>query len=242
MSNVIGFPSTGGYANGPAVATEPRPAHRRFPVPLPLVLLILGLALIGGLLWLARPDAAATTAVSGPEFPTIDDFFPEQVLLPGTVFALDRIWFVRVVATIALLAVFILAARRVRLVPGRFQCAVEYLIDFVRKQIVEEVLGQQVGRQYMPMLCTIFFTILFFNLTGIIPFLNISGTARVGVPLLLALWVLVTYWWAGAKAHGGYCATCEMSYSPSRCAKCRTCISSLPLLNCCNCSLSAQPR
>jgi len=141
--------------------------------------------------------------VTGPEFPTIDDFFPEQVLLVGTPFAMDRIWFVRIVATIALLLVFLLAARRVALVPGRFQCAVEYLIDFVRKQIVEEVLGQQIGRKYMAMLCTIFFTVLFFNLTGIIPFLNISGTARVGIPLLLALWVLVTYWWAGIKAHGG---------------------------------------
>jgi len=140
---------------------------------------------------------------TGPNFPTIEDFFPPEVLLVGTPFALDQIWFVRIVATIALLAVFLLAARRVALVPGRFQCAVEYLIDFVRKQIVEEVLGQKVGRQYLPMLCTIFFTILFFNLTGIIPFLNISGTSRVGIPLLLALWVLVTYWVAGAKAHGG---------------------------------------
>jgi F-type H+-transporting ATPase subunit a len=140
---------------------------------------------------------------SGPEFPTIDDFFPPEVLLVGTPLAMDRIWFVRVIATVLLLLVFCLAARRVALVPGRFQCAVEYLIDFVRKQIVEEVLGQEVGRRYMPMLCTIFFSVLFFNLTGIIPFLNISGTARVGIPLLLALWVLVTYWAAGARAHGG---------------------------------------
>ena len=139
----------------------------------------------------------------GPEFPTIDEFFPPEVLLVGTPFALDRIWFVRIVATIALLLIFGLAARKVALVPGRFQCGVEYLIDFVRKQIVDEVLGTHVGRRYLPMLCTIFFTVLMFNLTGVIPFLNISGTARVGVPLLLALWVLFTYWWAGAKAHGG---------------------------------------
>ena len=151
----------------------------------------------------ASTIASSAVAASGPEFPTIDDFFPEEVLFTGTPFALDRIWFVRVVATIALLLIFGLAARRVAVVPGRFQAAVEYLIDFVRKQIVDEVLGQEVGRKYLPMLCTIFFTVLFFNLTGVIPFLNISGTARVGVPLLLALWVLVTYWIAGAKAHGG---------------------------------------
>jgi len=161
-----------------------------------LITLVRGLSMVAGL-------AGAEGEHGGPEFPTIDDFFPEQVLLVGTPFALDRIWFVRVVATILLLLVFMQAAKRISLVPGRFQCAVEYLIDFVRKQIVEEVLGQQVGRVYMPMLCTIFFTVLSFNLTGIIPFLNISGTSRVGVPLILALWVLLTYWAAGARAHGG---------------------------------------
>ena len=179
---------------------ESQLAVPRSPVPT-IILAIAAAILIALAIILGRLHAGEGAA--GPEFPTIEDFFPDQVLLRGTPFALDRIWFVRIIATVALLALFCLTARRVRLVPGRLQGGVEYLIDFVRKQIAEEVLGKERARKYLPMLCTIFFTILFFNLTGIIPFLNISGTARVGIPLLLALWVLVTYWHAGIKARGG---------------------------------------
>lgn len=108
----------------------------------------------------------------------------------------------RVVLTIALLTVFIVAARRARLVPGRFQSAIEFVLDFVRVQIAEEILGKAHARRFLPMLTTIFMTILAFNLGGVIPGLNVAGTARVGVPLLLALWVFVTYWAVGIKEHG----------------------------------------
>jgi F-type H+-transporting ATPase subunit a len=159
----------------------------------------------GAMAFIAKAALASNGQVSadGPEFPTISDFFPPEVFFVGTPFALDRIWFVRVIATIGLLLLFMLAASKATLVPRRFQSAVEYLLDFVRKQIVEEVLGTEVGRKYMPMLCTIFFSVLLFNVTGIIPFLNIPGTARIGIPLLLALWVLVTYWISGIRAKGG---------------------------------------
>ena len=134
--------------------------------------------------------------------PSIGDFFPNAILFEGTPFQIDRVWIIRIVATLALLAVFVLAARRAKLVPGRFQGAVEYLLDFVRVQIAEEILGKQAARTYLPMLSTIFFTVLAFNLTGIIPGLNLAGTARIGAPMVLALWVLSTYWAAGIKKHG----------------------------------------
>jgi len=134
--------------------------------------------------------------------PSIGDFFPPAILFEGTPFQIDRIWIIRVVATIALLTVFIVAARRAKLVPGRFQGAIEYLLDFVRVQIAEDVLGKENARKYLPMLSTIFFTVLAFNLTGIIPGLNLAATARIGVPLVLALWVFVTYWAVGIKKHG----------------------------------------
>jgi len=140
---------------------------------------------------------------SGPDFPTINEFFFDPVLFGGTPFAIDRIWFVRIIATIGLLALFGITASRLKIIPGRLQTGVEYLIDFVRKQIAEEVLGKERARRYLPMLCTIFFSILFFNITGVLPFLNIAGTAKVGIPLLLALWVFFTYWHAGIKARGG---------------------------------------
>lgn len=139
---------------------------------------------------------------SGFEPPTILDFFPDPILFPGTPFQLDRIWIVRVVATLLLLGLMMFAASRMKVRPGRFQAGVEYLFDFVRKQIVDETLGKEEGRRFLPMITTIFFTVLFFNITSVIPGLNIAGTARVGVPLLLALWVFVTYWAQGIQKWG----------------------------------------
>ena len=50
-------------------------------------------------------------------------------------------------------------------------------LDFVRVNIAEDLLGKKDGRRFLPLLTTIFFMVLFFNLTGVIPFLNIAGTS-----------------------------------------------------------------
>lgn len=145
---------------------------------------------------------AATEGEGGFHVPSIDEFFPPAILFEDTIFQIDRIWIIRIVATIVLLAVFVVAARRAKLVPGRFQGAIEMILDFVRVQIAEEILGKANARRFVPMLTTIFLAILVFNLTGVIPFLNLAGTARIGLPLVLALWVFATYWWVGIRQHG----------------------------------------
>ncbi|GHH78445.1 ATP synthase subunit a [Promicromonospora soli] len=101
-----------------------------------------------------------------------------------------------------LLSIFVVAARNAKVVPGRFQSAVEYLLDFVRVQIGEEILGKDNAKRFVPMLTTIFLTILAFNVTGIIPGLNLASTSRIGLPLILALWVFATYWAVGIRKHG----------------------------------------
>jgi F-type H+-transporting ATPase subunit a len=145
---------------------------------------------------------AADEGEGGFHTPSIADFFPHAILFEGTPFQIDRHWIIRIVATIVLLTVFVIAARRARLVPGRFQSAIEFLLDFVRVQIAEEVIGKANARRFVPMLTTIFLTILAFNLTGIVTGLNLAVTSRIGTPLLLALWVFVTYWYVGIKKHG----------------------------------------
>ncbi len=90
---------------------------------------------------------------------------------------------VRFVAVIALLLVFWLGTRRMRVVPpGRFQSLVEMGLDVVRVNIGEDLLGKKDAKRFLPILTTIFFMVLFMNFTGIIPGLNIAGTSVVGVP------------------------------------------------------------
>ncbi|WNB84957.1 F0F1 ATP synthase subunit A [Cellulomonas sp. ATA003] len=146
--------------------------------------------------------AAGHEEGGGFHAPTIGEFFPTAIAFGGTAFEFNRIMLVRVVAALALCLLFWLAARRATLVPGRGQGVAEIALDFVRVNIAREILGEN-ARKYLPMLTTIFFAILAFNVTGIIPFLNIAGTSLIGLPVLLALWVYVMYLGAGVKAHHG---------------------------------------
>jgi ATP synthase F0 subcomplex A subunit len=112
---------------------------------------------------------------------------------------INRIHLIQFLATIAIVLIFWLGTRRMKIVPGRFQSLVEMGLDFVRINIAEDLLGKKDGQRFLPILTTIFFMILFFNLTGIIPGLNIAGTAIVAVPLLLAAISYVTFIYAGIK-------------------------------------------
>jgi F-type H+-transporting ATPase subunit a len=131
--------------------------------------------------------------------PSINEFFPGPLLFEDTPFEINRIILVRYVAVIALLLVFWLGTRRMRVVPGRFQSLVEMGLDMVRVNIADDLLGKKDGKRFLPILTTMFFMILFMNLTGVIPFLNIAGTSVIGVPLVLAIVAYVTFIYAGVK-------------------------------------------
>lgn len=131
--------------------------------------------------------------------PSIDEFFPGPLLFEDTNFEINRIILVRWVAVIALLLVFWLGTRRMSVVPGRFQSLVEMGLDMVRVNIADDLLGKKDGKRFLPILTTMFFMILFMNLTGVIPFLNIAGTSVIGVPLVLAIVAYITFIYAGVK-------------------------------------------
>lgn len=109
---------------------------------------------------------------------------------------------VRLVVTALFVLLLWLAVRKAKLIPTRGQSLVEMGLDFVRVQIVEQTLGKERAKPYVGMFTVIFFTILAMNLAGVVPFLNIAGTSRMGLPALLALWVFVTYLVVGVRMHG----------------------------------------
>lgn len=131
--------------------------------------------------------------------PSIMDFFPDGVLFVGTPFEMNRIMIIRVIMTILLLVLFWLGTRNMRVVPTRGQSITEMAIDFVRVNIAEDLLGKVDGRRFTPILLAIFFSILAFNITGIIPGFNIGVSAVIGFPLLLAVVSYVTFIYAGIK-------------------------------------------
>jgi len=99
--------------------------------------------------------------------------------------------------------IFLVGTRRMKVVPGRFQSIVEMGLDFVRVNIAEDLLGKKDGRRFLPILTTFFFMILFMNLMGIVPGINIAGTSVIAMPLLLAVVAYVTFIYAGIRKSPG---------------------------------------
>lgn len=140
----------------------------------------------------------------GLEFhpPSISDFFPEALLFEGTIFEFTRINLAQFIATAMLVLLLWLGTRRLTVVPGRLQSVVELGFGFVREQVVYQVIGKREGERFIPILSVMFFGILFMNLTGIVPGINIAGTSVIGVPLLLAVVAYVLFISAGIRKHG----------------------------------------
>lgn len=97
---------------------------------------------------------------------------------------------------------FWLGIRRAKLIPGRGQSILELAVDFVRVQIAEQILGKERARPYIGLITTIFFAVLVMNIGGFIPGLNVAGSSRLGIALVLAVWLLLVYLSAGVRKHG----------------------------------------
>lgn len=134
--------------------------------------------------------------------PSLTDFFPPAVLFEGTPFELDRLMLVRILMTVVLLAFFSLAMRSPKIVPRGIQNVGEMALGFVKDQIADEVLGKEQGKRFLPVIATIFFAVLFLNFSGVIPFINISSNARVGMPIVLAALAYVVFNYVGIKKYG----------------------------------------
>lgn len=134
--------------------------------------------------------------------PTLDDFFPPQVLFEDTWFALDRLMIIRLGVVFLLGVFFMIAMRSPKIIPRGIQNVAESMLDFVRVQIAEEILGKENGRKYFAIIATIFFATIFLNLTSVIPFLNISSNARIGFPMVMAGAAYVTYLTVGFRKFG----------------------------------------
>lgn len=132
-----------------------------------------------------------------------EEFFPDPIwFVESDWFAIDRLMLVRILSALVICLFFGLAMRNPKLIPRGVQNVAESMLDFVRIHIAEEILGKKEGRRFLPVISTIFFIVLFANLPSVIPFLNISPNARIGMPIVLALFGYVAFIYAGSKRYG----------------------------------------
>lgn len=145
----------------------------------------------------------ASTEGGGFNGPSINEFFPPAIFFAGTIFEINRIIIIRFILAALLMLLFWLGTRNMRLVPTKGQSLAEMALDVVRVNIAEDLLGKKDGKRFLPLLTAMFFTVLAFNLPGIIPGMNVAGSAIVGFPLVLAIISYVAFIYAGLKKHPG---------------------------------------
>ncbi len=133
------------------------------------------------------------------------DGFMAQPVVGDVYFGVTQYTFWLAIAVLVLVVVLFAFKRRqaATLVPeGRFVNAVEYLIEFARKDLVIDLLGNT-WRQHFPFIATVFFFILINNLIGLVPGAH-PGTGTIGVTLALALITFVYFIVVGVKKEGGW--------------------------------------
>lgn len=133
--------------------------------------------------------------------PSTAEFFPGGLLFVGTPYEMSRINIIMMLMTLVVSMFFIAAFKAPRFVPARVQAMGEIALDFVRINIAEEAMGHH-AKRYVGYLTTLFFLLFSFNITSIIPGLQIAGTSVIAVPLLLAVvsWLIFNY--SGIRHHG----------------------------------------
>ena len=137
----------------------------------------------------------------GLEFPPINEILRWQDIFPS----FNKIALIAVAATVISIALFLVAARRDPLVaPTGVRNLAEVIIDFIEESIVMQTLGKK-GLGWTPFLLSLFMFIFLCNIPGVLPIIQMPATARIAIPLSLALLVWVIYIGTGLKHQGlGY--------------------------------------
>lgn len=108
-----------------------------------------------------------------------------------------------VLSVIIIAAFFLMASRKLKVVPGKGQFAAEYVYDFARNGIAREQIGSKDFRPFVPLVLALFSFVLVNNLFGIIPIVQFPTFSHIGFPIALSLLVVYpVYHYVGFKRHG----------------------------------------
>lgn len=138
------------------------------------------------------------------EFPPINELVRwRDVWSPA---GLNKVAIICILAALISIVIFLIAARADGLkAPKGIRNLAESIVEFVENQIIMPTMGKE-GLGWTPFMLSLFVFIYLCNLPGIIPaFLYMPATARLAIPLFLALVVWLVFVAVGIKHQGiGY--------------------------------------
>ncbi|WP_043616296.1 F0F1 ATP synthase subunit A [Nonomuraea candida] len=157
---------------------------------------------------------SALTAPAPPQFqaPTPDELFNLPPIIPGVE------WFTKPVLLAVLSAILVIgvtwaAFGNPKVVPRGVQNVVEYGYMFVRDQVARPFLGKDADR-WMGLLLSLFFLVLVWNLSGVIPLAQFPVASHIAFPAVLAISIYVLKIYLGVKHQGGIGYFKNMMFPP----------------------------
>ncbi|MHA6627692.1 F0F1 ATP synthase subunit A [Pseudonocardia sichuanensis] len=127
---------------------------------------------------------------------------PADFELPPIFGAVTKPMVLVVASAIIIALYFFLASRKLSLVPSKGQFVAESIFAVARNGMARDQIGARDFKPFVPLILGLFSFILVNNLFGLIPFIQFPTMSRIGFPLALALFVYVTYHYAGIRKHG----------------------------------------
>jgi F-type H+-transporting ATPase subunit a len=134
------------------------------------------------------------------EFPPLSHIVNWPELFGGDAAGVNKVVLIYALAAALTILLFTLGNKK-ELVPTGAQNAAEMSVEFVEEQIVLPTMGTD-GLKWTPYLISVFFFIFFCNIFEIIPLVQMPATARIALPMILALLSYLLYHGAGVKEHG----------------------------------------
>ena len=134
--------------------------------------------------------------------PNINELFDWRSLAGGdTLLAFNKTALMAFVSTFICIAIFWTGSRKQALVPTGIQNVAEMGYDMIEENVSVAAMGEE-GKGWTPYFATLFFWIFFINIWSIIPGIQFPATARIAIPLILALLSWATFIGVGLIRQG----------------------------------------
>ena len=134
----------------------------------------------------------------GFSFPPINTILRWKDVVPG----INKVVIIAILSALIGTVLFLVASMKdARKAPKGARNLAEIIVEFIEKNITMETMGKS-GMGWTPFLLTMFVFIYLCNLPGIIPFIQMPATARMGIPAFMALLVWVVFNATGIKHQG----------------------------------------
>jgi F-type H+-transporting ATPase subunit a len=132
------------------------------------------------------------------EFPPINELLRWRDVVPG----LNKVGLIAIASALIGTLIFLSAARKdPKVAPKGTRNLAEVIVEFIENNIIMQTMGRD-GLGWTPFLLTLFLFVYLCNVPGIIPFIQMPATARMAIPMFLAVLVWVVFNAQGIRHQG----------------------------------------